>query len=58
MRKHVLLYGLVGGTLIAALKLIEYRWLVVEHSVEKAKKSGATEFWTWTRRGRSRNSSL
>ncbi len=34
MRKHVLLYGLLGGVLIAALKLIEYRWLVVQHSVE------------------------
>jgi NarL family two-component system response regulator LiaR len=34
MRKHVLLYGLLGGVLIAALKLIEYRWLVVEHSLE------------------------
>lgn len=34
MRKHVLLYGLLGGILIAGLKLIEYRWLVVEHSVE------------------------
>jgi predicted DNA-binding protein (UPF0251 family) len=34
MRKHILLYGLLGGVLIAALKLVEYRWLVVEHSVE------------------------
>ena len=34
MRKHVLLYGLLGGVLIAGLKLIEYRWLVVEHSLE------------------------
>ena len=34
MRRHVLLYGLLGGILIAALQLIEYRWLVVEHSVE------------------------
>ncbi|MBL0123459.1 MAG: response regulator transcription factor [Betaproteobacteria bacterium] len=34
MRKHVLLYGLIGGVLIAVLKLIEYRWLVVEYSVE------------------------
>jgi NarL family two-component system response regulator LiaR len=34
MRKHVLLYGLLGGLLIAGLKAIEYRWLVVEHSVE------------------------
>jgi DNA-binding CsgD family transcriptional regulator len=28
------LYGLLGGVLIAGLKLIEYRFLVVEHSVE------------------------
>ena len=34
MRKHVLIYGLLGGALIAGLKLIEYRWLVVEYSVE------------------------
>jgi DNA-binding CsgD family transcriptional regulator len=34
MRKHVLLYGLVGGVLIAVLQLIEYRWLVMGHSVE------------------------
>ncbi|HSR92947.1 MAG TPA: response regulator transcription factor [Gemmatimonadales bacterium] len=34
MRKHVLLYGLLCGVLIVALKLIEYRWLVVEPSLE------------------------
>jgi DNA-binding CsgD family transcriptional regulator len=34
MWKHVLLYGGVGGVLIAGLKAIEYRWLVVEHSIE------------------------
>lgn len=34
MRRSILLYGLLGGVLIAGLKLIEYRWLVVEHSVE------------------------
>jgi ATP/maltotriose-dependent transcriptional regulator MalT len=34
MRWHVLLFGLIGGLLIAGLKLIEYRWLVVEHSIE------------------------
>jgi DNA-binding CsgD family transcriptional regulator len=34
MRRHVLIYGLFGGLLIAGLKLIEYRWLVVEYSVE------------------------
>ena len=32
--KHVLLYGIVGGVLIAGLKTIEYRWLIVEHSLE------------------------
>lgn len=34
MRKHVLLYGLLCGVVITALRLIEYRWLVVEHSIE------------------------
>ena len=34
MKKHVLLYGLIGGVLVAVLKLIEFRYLVVEHSVE------------------------
>ena len=30
----MLLYGVFGGVLIALLKLTEYRFLVVEHSVE------------------------
>jgi NarL family two-component system response regulator LiaR len=34
MRWHVVLFGLVGGLLIVGLKMIEYRWLVVEHSIE------------------------
>lgn len=34
MRKHVLLYGLLAGLLIALLRMIEYRWLVLEHSLE------------------------
>ena len=34
MNKHVLLYGLLGGVLIALLKAVEYRYLVVEHSLE------------------------
>jgi DNA-binding CsgD family transcriptional regulator len=38
VKKHVLIYGLLygigGGVLIALLKLVEYRFLVVEHSVE------------------------
>ena len=34
MKKIVLLYGLLGGVLITALRLIEYRFLVLEHSLE------------------------
>jgi DNA-binding CsgD family transcriptional regulator len=34
VKKTVLLYGLLGGALIALLKLIEYRYLIVEHSLE------------------------
>jgi NarL family two-component system response regulator LiaR len=34
MKKHILIYGLCGGVLIVALKLVEYRFLVVEHSIE------------------------
>ena len=34
MKRHVLIYGLLGGILIALLKWTEYRFLVVEHSIE------------------------
>jgi NarL family two-component system response regulator LiaR len=34
VKKIVLVYGLLGGLLIAALKAVEYRFLVVEHSLE------------------------
>jgi DNA-binding CsgD family transcriptional regulator len=34
MKKHILIYGLCGGMLIALLKLVEYRFLVVQHSIE------------------------
>jgi len=34
LKKTVLLYGLLGGVLIALLKLVEYRYLVLEHSLE------------------------
>lgn len=34
MKRTVLLYGLLGGVLIALLKLIEYRYLIREHSIE------------------------
>ena len=34
MKRQVILYGLVGGLLIALLKWMEYRFLVAEHSLE------------------------
>ncbi len=34
MKKHILIYGLCGGVLIVILKLVEYRFLVVQHSIE------------------------
>ncbi len=34
MRRLVLLYGVLGGLLVAGLQFIEYRWLVLEHSIE------------------------
>jgi len=34
MRRTVLVYGLLGGLLIAVLELAKYRFLVVEHSLE------------------------
>jgi NarL family two-component system response regulator LiaR len=34
MKRHVLIFGLVGGLLIATLQYTEYRFVVIEHSVE------------------------
>jgi len=34
MKRHVLLYGLVGGLAVTLLKWSEYRFLVIEHSFE------------------------
>lgn len=34
MKRHVLIFGLVGGVLIAILQYTEYRFVVIEHSVE------------------------
>jgi DNA-binding NarL/FixJ family response regulator len=34
VKKHVVWYGVAGGLLIALLKVLEYRYLVVAHSVE------------------------
>ena len=33
-KQHVLIFGLVGGLLIATLQYTEYRFVVIEHSVE------------------------
>jgi len=34
MKRHVLVYGLVGGIAITLLQWTQYRFLVIEHSVE------------------------
>ncbi len=34
VKRAVLIYGVLGGLLIVALRLTEYRFLVLEHSVE------------------------
>ena len=34
MKRNILIYGLCGGLLIAALRLIEYRFLIIGHSLE------------------------
>jgi DNA-binding CsgD family transcriptional regulator len=34
VKRTVLLYGLIGGAALAALQFIEYRFLVIEHSLE------------------------
>jgi two-component system, NarL family, response regulator LiaR len=34
MKRHVLIFGLTGGLLIAALQYSEYRFVIIEHSVE------------------------
>lgn len=34
MLRHLLVYGLIAGACIAFLRLIEYRFLVLDHSVE------------------------
>jgi two-component system, NarL family, response regulator LiaR len=34
MKRHVIIFGLVGGLLIAILQYTEYRFVVIEHSIE------------------------
>jgi hypothetical protein len=33
MKRHVLIFGLVGGLLIATLQYAEYRFVIIEYSV-------------------------
>jgi hypothetical protein len=34
MKRHVLIYGLIGGLLITTLRWTKYRILVIDHSIE------------------------
>jgi len=34
IKRHVLIFGLVGGLLIAILQYTQYRFVVIEHSIE------------------------
>lgn len=34
MKRHVLIFGLVGGLLIFSLQYTEYRFVIIEHSIE------------------------
>jgi DNA-binding CsgD family transcriptional regulator len=34
MKKHVLTFGIIGGLLITVLQWTQYRFLIIEHSVE------------------------
>ena len=34
MKRHALIFGLVGGLLIVTLQYTEYRFVIIEHSVE------------------------
>jgi DNA-binding CsgD family transcriptional regulator len=34
VKRHVLIFGFVGGLLIATLQYTEYRFVIIEHSVE------------------------
>lgn len=34
MKRHALIFGLVGGLLIAVLQYTQYRFIVIEHSIE------------------------
>jgi len=62
MKRHVLIFGLVGGLLIATLQYTEYRFVIIEHSVELYSALVAILFatfgiWLGLRITRSRESS-
>src|ERR1044072_5879307 len=49
VKKSILLYGLLGGVLIAVLKIDGYRYLVLEHSLELCSgSSGPGSKWYTT----------
>ncbi|MBM4193419.1 MAG: response regulator transcription factor [Gemmatimonadetes bacterium] len=34
MWRHIALYGVIGGLLVVALRVTEYRWLIIDRSLE------------------------
>ncbi len=34
VKRHALIFGIVGGVLIATLQYVQYRFIVIEHSIE------------------------
>jgi two-component system, NarL family, response regulator LiaR len=63
MKRHVLIFGLVGGLLIATLQYTEYRFVVIEHAVELYSALVAILFatfgiWLGLRITRSRETSI
>lgn len=47
MKRHALIFGLVGGLLIAVLQYTQYRFVVIEHSVELYAAAVAVLFSTF-----------
>ena len=47
MKRHVLIFGIVGGLLITTLQYTQYRFVVIEHSIELYGTLVATLFATF-----------
>ena len=47
MKRHVLIFGIVGGLLITTLQYTQYRFVVIEHSIELYGALVATLFATF-----------